>query len=278
MSVDVEDYFHVSAFAKSIRRDDWDSMEYRAEANTRKLLELFAAYGIAATFFVLGWVARRSPNLVREIHAAGHEIACHGMSHQLVYQQTREQFARETLQAKELLEDIIGASVGGYRAASWSVTRASLWALDVIKDAGFRYDSSIFPVQHDRYGIPDAPQRPGIVSTPRGQAIVEFPPSTVSLLGFRLPVAGGGYFRILPYSVTRRALLHLNRELRQPFVFYIHPWELDLDQPRVRANWLSRWRHYTNIRCTEPRLRRLLEEFRCTTVRNVLADIGLEAA
>jgi polysaccharide deacetylase family protein (PEP-CTERM system associated) len=275
MTVDVEDYFHVSAFAETIRRGDWNTMEYRAESNTAKLLDLFAAYDVVATFFVLGWVARRSPKLVREIHAAGHEIACHGMTHELVYRQKPDDFARETREAKHLLEDIVGAAVGGYRAASWSVTRASLWALDIIKDAGFRYDSSIFPVRHDRYGIPGASQRPAIVKTPAGREIIEFPPSTVSLFGLRLPVAGGGYFRILPYAVTRAGLRHLNRDLHQPFIFYLHPWEVDVSQPRVRAGALSRFRHYTNIHRTEPRLRRLLDEFRCTSVRNVLADIGL---
>jgi polysaccharide deacetylase family protein (PEP-CTERM system associated) len=277
MTVDVEDYFHVSALAQSIKRSEWDTREYRAETSTRKLLGLFADHGVSATFFVLGWVARRSPGLVKEIHAAGHEVACHGLSHELVYRQSPEVFAEETRVSKQLLEDTIGAEVSGYRAASWSITRQSLWALDVIRELGFRYDSSVFPIRHDRYGIPGAPQRPGHVRTPAGYDLVEFPPSTVTMFGMRLPVAGGGYFRLLPYWLTRSGLRRINAE-RQPFIFYLHPWEVDPQQPRVPAAWLSRFRHYTNLDKTEPRLRALLGEFRCTTVRNVLADLGLLAA
>jgi polysaccharide deacetylase family protein (PEP-CTERM system associated) len=277
MTVDVEDYFHVSALAQSIKRSEWDTREYRAEASTRKLLGLFAEHGVKATFFVLGWVTRRSPALVKEIHAAGHEVACHGLSHELVYRQTPEVFAEETRTSKQLLEDTIGAEVCGYRAASWSITRQSLWALDAIRELGFRYDSSVFPIRHDRYGIPGGPQRPGHVRTPAGYDLVEFPPSTVTVLGMRLPVAGGGYFRLLPYWLTRSGLRRINAE-GQPFIFYLHPWEVDPQQPRVEAAWLSRFRHYTNLDKTEPRLRALLGEFRCTTVRNVLADVGLLAA
>ncbi len=275
MTVDVEDYFHVSAFTDVIDRAHWDSFQYRAEANTGRFLELFAEFGIKATFFVLGWVAKRSPKLVREIQAAGHEVACHGMSHELVYRQTLQQFEAETREAKGLLEDITGTAVHGYRAASWSVTRASLWALDVIEAAGFKYDSSVFPVRHDRYGIPGASACPGLIMTPLGRQIVEFPPSTISILGARLPVAGGGYFRLLPYSVTRWALARLNQRLSQPFIFYLHPWEIDTEQPRIKASRLSQFRHYTNIGKTEQRLRELLKEFRCTTAIEVLRDLKL---
>jgi len=277
MTVDVEDYFHVAALAEAIRRDDWSSMEYRADANTHKLLELFADKGIKATFFILGWVAQRSPELIRAIHAAGHEIACHGMSHQLVYRQTPQEFLQETRDSKALLEDLIAAPVHGYRAASWSITKQSLWALDVIHDLGFEYDSSIFPIRHDRYGIVDAPLRPGVMVTPSGGKLVEFPPSTATMLGVRVPVAGGGYFRLLPYWLTRMGLRQINRDLQQSFIFYLHPWEVDPEQPRVRVGWLSRFRHYTNLRKTHDRLQRLIEEFRFTTVRNVLADTGLLA-
>jgi len=277
MTVDVEDYFHVAALAEAIRRDDWSSMEYRADANTHKLLQLFADKGIKATFFILGWVAQRSPELIRAIHAAGHEIACHGMSHQLVYRQTPQEFLQETRDSKALLEDLIGAPVHGYRAASWSITKQSLWALDVIHDLGFEYDSSIFPIRHDRYGIVDAPLRPSVVATPSGGKLVEFPPSTATMLGVRVPVAGGGYFRLLPYWLTRMGLRQINRDLQQSFIFYLHPWEVDPEQPRVRVGWLSRFRHYTNLRKTHDRLQRLIEEFRFTTVRNVLADAGLLA-
>jgi polysaccharide deacetylase family protein (PEP-CTERM system associated) len=224
---------------------------------------------------VLGWVAKRSPALIREIHAAGHEIACHGWTHELVYRQTRADFESETRSAKALLEDTIGSPVYGYRAASWSITRKSLWALDAISNLGFRYDSSVFPMRHDRYGIPDAPQYPSHFATPEGRRIVEFPPSTVSMLGVRVPVAGGGYFRLLPYWLTRAGLRRINREHAQPFMFYIHPWEIDPDQPRVRVGWLSRFRHYTNLGKTETRLCRLLAEFRCTTACDVLSGLGL---
>lgn len=275
MSVDVEDYFHVAALSESIRVEDWDTMPYRGEDSTARLIDLFAEFGIKSTFFVLGWMARRSPGLIRRIHAEGHEVACHGMSHQLIYRQTPEVFARETRESKALLEDLIGEPVTGYRAASWSITRDSLWALDIIRDQGFEYDSSIFPIWHDRYGIPDAPTAPGTVSTPSGARIVEFPPTTARVLGRRLPVAGGGYFRLLPYWLTRYGLRQVNRDQRQPFVFYLHPWEVDPDQPRIPARLVSRFRHYNNLSRTEPRLRRLLSEFRCATVRQVLEQQGL---
>jgi polysaccharide deacetylase family protein (PEP-CTERM system associated) len=276
MTVDVEDYFQVSAFGSVIDQRDWAGMEYRAEQNTRRLLQLFEAVGTKATFFVLGWIAQRSPGLVREIHAAGHEVASHGMSHQLVYRQRPEQFSSETADSKHLLEDLIGAPVLGYRAASWSVTRQSLWALDCIYELGFRYDSSIFPIRHDRYGIPGAPTTPGYVTSPSGYRVVEFPPTTARMFGVRVPVAGGGYFRLLPYWLTRAGLRQVNRG-GEPFIFYVHPWEIDAKQPRIPAGWLSRFRHYTNLDKTEPRLRALLSEFACTTVREALTYKGLLA-
>jgi polysaccharide deacetylase family protein (PEP-CTERM system associated) len=269
MTVDVEDYFHVSALAESIRRDDWTSMEYRAEASTDRLLAMFDEFGIKSTFFVLGWVTRKSPALIRRIHAAGHEIACHGLSHELVYNQTPEVFRQETMESKALLEQAIGAPVVGYRAASYSITRESLWALDILAELGFRYDSSIFPIAHDRYGIPGASTRPGRLTTPNGSTIVEFPLSTKPLLGLRVPVSGGGYFRLMPYWFTRWALHSLNAD-QQSFAFYLHPWEIDPGQPRVRASWLSRFRHYNNLDVCERRLRNLLRDFRFTTMHNVL--------
>jgi polysaccharide deacetylase family protein (PEP-CTERM system associated) len=278
MTVDVEDYFHVAALSKVIGREDWEHMQYRAEDSTRKLLELFARFGVSATFFILGWVAKRSPALIRRIHDAGHEIACHGMSHKLVYEQTPETFAAETRDSKALLEDIIGARVRGYRAASWSITARSIWALDIICDAGFDYDSSIFPIRHDIYGIPGAPRAPGRMTTPSGKQLVEFPPTTISMLGMTLPVAGGGYFRLLPYWFTRMALRQVNRVDRRPFIFYLHPWEVDPEQPRIEAGWRSRFRHYTNLSKTYGRLERLLGEFPCATVHTVLSDLGLARA
>lgn len=275
MTVDVEDYFHVAALASSIDRSTWDQQEYRAEASTRRLLDLFDESNIRATFFVLGWVARRSPDLIRDIARRGHEVASHGMSHKLVYNQTPQEFERETYESKALLEDLIGAPVLGYRASTYSITHRSLWALDILKEAGFAYDSSIFPIRHDMYGIPDAPQVPSRIATPKGASIVEFPMSTAPMFGTRIPVSGGGYFRLLPYWLTRAGLNKLNHELRRPFIFYLHPWEVDPDQPRVRTNWKSRLRHYTNLGRTEARLRRLIGEFRFGRVRDVLTDAAL---
>jgi polysaccharide deacetylase family protein (PEP-CTERM system associated) len=270
MTVDVEDYFHVSALAEVIRRDDWDRMEYRCEQSTNRLLDLFAAHGVRSTFFVLGWVAKRSPELVKRIHAAGHEVACHGLTHELVYRQTPEVFRQETRESKDLLEDLIGAPVLGYRAASYSITARSLWAIDILCELGFRYDSSIFPIAHDRYGIPGASTRPGLMHGKSGATIVEFPLSTAELLGRRVPVAGGGYFRLLPYWFTRWGLRSINESQDQPFIFYLHPWEIDAGQPRFNASLLSRFRHYTNLDVCEARLTRLIREFKFTTVKDVL--------
>lgn len=275
MTIDVEDYFHVAALSSVVKRDTWHQQEYRAEGSTRRLLEILSAQQIKATFFVLGWVARRSPELIREIHRAGHEVACHGMSHQLVYQQTPAEFTAETREAKALLEDITGQAILGYRAATYSITPQSLWALDVIEQAGFVYDSSIFPIRHDLYGIPDSPQVPNRLRTPLGASLIEFPISTVRLFGVRLPIAGGGYFRIFPYWLTRAGLSKLNGKMNRPFVFYLHPWEVDPEQPRLEVGLKSRFRHYTNLSRTASRLNRLVREFRFAPMRDVLGDVGL---
>lgn len=275
LTVDVEDYFHVSALAPSIDRGSWGSRESRVVANTHRLLNLFGQFGVRGTFFVLGWVAERHPQLVKDIAAAGHEVACHGFSHRLVYEQSPEEFREETLRSKRLLEDAIGVAVLGYRAASYSIVRRSLWALDILAEAGFAYDSSIFPVHHDRYGIPDAERNPHRMATPGGRSIVEWPLAAASVLGFRLPVAGGGYFRLLPYALSRWGLASINRRDQRPFIFYLHPWEIDPGQPRVRVNWLSSFRHYTNLEKCEARLRRLLGEFRFGTARDSLSQLGL---
>jgi polysaccharide deacetylase family protein (PEP-CTERM system associated) len=274
MSIDVEDYFHVAALAGSVDRSDWDRMEYRAESNTTRLLEILSDHGICATFFVLGWVALRSPNLVREIHRAGHEVASHGMSHKPVFRQSHAEFTQETRDSKALLEDLIGEHVAGYRAATYSITQRSLWALDVIRDLGFQYDSSIFPIRHDLYGIPDAPLRPNWMGTPSGSTIVEFPMSTVDFLGVRMPVSGGGYFRLLPYWLSKAGLRKLNHQLNVPFVFYLHPWEIDPGQPVIKVGLKSRFRHYTNLSVCEDRFRTLLRDFSFTTVKDVLSQRG----
>ena len=275
LTVDVEDYFHVAALAPNIHRDSWDSRESRVVGNTRKLLTIFEHFNVRGTFFVLGWVAERYPRLIKDVAAGGHEIACHGYSHRLVYEQSPKEFYEETFRSKNLLEEITGAAVLGYRAASYSIVRKSLWALDILVELGFLYDSSIFPVRHDRYGIPNAERAPHRMATPTGKSIVEWPLATARILGFRLPVAGGGYFRLLPYWLSRWGLASINRRELRPFVFYLHPWEIDPAQPRVSASWLSRFRHYTNLGKCEERLRRLLGEFRFGTARDGLVQLGL---
>ncbi len=259
-SVDVEDYFHVEALSAVVDRSSWSSREYRAERSTYRLLELLAAENVRATFFTLGWVAKRSPQLVRAIHAAGHEVACHGLSHQMVTRQNPQLFRAETLESKSLLEDATGAAVRGYRAATYSITRQSLWALPILAELGFTYDSSIFPIRHDLYGIPDAPRFP---YRPDNANLLEVPVTTVEVFGQRLPCGGGGYFRLLPYWLFRSALRRVNGRDRQPAVFYCHPWEVDPEQPRVGGLSLkSRFRHYTNLSKMEGRLRQLLRDFR----------------
>lgn len=269
LTVDVEDYFHVSAFARNIKQSDWDSYPSRVDHNTRRLLDLFGAHQIKATFFVLGWVAERNPELIKDIAGCGHEIACHGYSHQLIYNQSRDIFREETIRSKSILEDLVQRPVLGYRAASYSITDSSRWALDILIEAGFIYDSSIFPVRHDRYGIPDATEYPHTLETLSGDSIVEFPLSTASIFGVKLPVAGGGYFRLYPYSVTKAGLLQVNRS-NYPFIFYLHPWEIDPEQPRINTSLLSRFRHYNNLDKCEARLQRLLADFEFCTVFEVL--------
>ncbi len=259
-SIDVEDYFHVEALAPAIDRGQWDALEYRAEGNTRRVLEVLGEEGVKATFFILGWVAKRSPALVRDIHAAGHEVACHGLTHQRVYTQSPATFTAETREAKQVLEDAIGGPVKGYRAATYSVTKDSLWALEILQELGFAYDSSIFPIRHDLYGIPDAPRFP---YRPGAGPMLEVPITTVEFLGKRLPAGGGGWFRLLPYGVFSAALRRVNERDGQAGVFYCHPWEIDPGQPRIGGLPLkSRFRHYTNLRTMEARLRRLLRDFR----------------
>jgi polysaccharide deacetylase family protein (PEP-CTERM system associated) len=265
MTVDVEDYFHVTAFAGSLERCRWPSMQSRVERNTMHLLELMDRHQVRATFFVLGWVAERAPALIRKLHEVGHEIASHGMSHELVYKQTPAVFRSETQHAKALLEDLTGKRVRGYRAATYSITSESLWALDILEDLGFDYDSSVFPVRHDLYGIPGASRRPFNVSSGR---LIEVPLTTVELLGQHFPCAGGGYFRLLPYPVFRSALRRVNAE-GIPAVFYMHPWEIDPDQPHIKAPWRSRFRHYTNLHRTAGRLDRLVRDFRWASMEEV---------
>jgi polysaccharide deacetylase family protein (PEP-CTERM system associated) len=272
MTVDVEDYFQVSAFDAVVPRKEWDQLESRVSANTDRVLALFADHGLTATFFVLGWVADRFPGIVARIGGLGHEIASHGYGHELIYTQTPAEFRADVRRAKSLLEEASGRAVDGYRAPSFSITTRSLWALDVLIEEGHRYDASIFPIRHDRYGIPSSPRHPYVLKREAG-SLVECPGSTARVGPLNLPVAGGGYFRLLPYAWTRWGVARLNRQERQPAIFYLHPWEVDPGQPRLAAPWLSRFRHYRNLDQTESRLRRLLEDFRFGPLRDVVAAI-----
>jgi polysaccharide deacetylase family protein (PEP-CTERM system associated) len=261
MTIDVEDYFQVSAFDRVVSRDAWESFPGRVVSNTRRLLRIFDDAGVKATFFVLGWVADRYPDLVAEIARGRHELASHGYGHRLVYDQTPDAFREDVRRAKRTIEDVSGQPVRGYRAPSYSITRRSLWALDVLVEEGYAYDASIFPIRHDRYGIPDAPRHAHALTRGAGR-LMEAPPSTVRLGAVNLPVAGGGYFRLLPYRWTRWGIGRINRLEGKPAIFYLHPWEMDPDQPRLPAGAFSRLRHYRNLHKTEGRLRRLLGDFR----------------
>ena len=270
MTVDVEDFFQVSAFDAHVSRDQWHTFESRVARNTERLLEIFADADLNATFFVLGWIAERFPHLVRQIAAAGHEIASHGYGHRLVYEMTAAEFAEDLRRATGAIHDACSAPVLGYRAPSYSITRQSMWALDVLLAEGFVYDASIFPIHHDRYGIPDGPRHPHPIRRPLG-TLWELPGSTVRLAGQNLPIAGGGYFRLLPYGWTRWGIRRINGEEHQPAIFYLHPWEIDPEQPRIQASTLSTFRHYRNLAKTETRLRRLVREFKFGTASSVVS-------
>lgn len=258
MSVDVEEHFQVAAFDRQIGPAQWDGQSSRVEANTDRVLAAFAEHGVQGTFFMLGWVAERFPALVRRVAAAGHEVASHGYAHQPAFRQTRAEFADDVTRSKHLLEDICGAPVLGYRAPSFSIVKRNLWAFEELEKAGYLYSSSVNPVRHDIYGYPDAPR---FIYTPDGTQLIECPVTTVEMAGSRVPCGGGGYFRLLPYSAFRWALRRVNEE-GHPCFFYLHPWEVDPDQPRVAgAPWKSRFRHYTNLERTERRLHRLLDDF-----------------
>ena len=288
LSFDIEDYFQVSAFEAISRPDSWPSRPLRVEGNTGKILALLQSRGIKATFFILGWVAERCPQLVKRIAAAGHEIASHGYHHQRVTTLDRNAFREDVRSSKALLERLSGQAVLGYRAPSYSISAQTPWAFDELHAAGYRYDSSIFPIRHDLYGIHDWPRFSGYavksasgawqpVAEPNAdqQSLLEVPITTLNLVGRNLPIAGGGYFRLLPYAVTRWGLRRINRLERQPFVFYLHPWEFDPNQPRMTgAGWKSNFRHYLNLDKTESRFKRLLSDFEFSTISAGLA-LGL---
>lgn len=272
LTVDVEDYFQVSALAPYVARADWDRIPTRVEANVDRLLELFASKGARATFFTLGWIARRHPGLVRRIVAGGHELASHGFAHLRATEQSPDEFGADIGDARRLLEDIGGVSVIGYRAPSFSVDRSNPWAFDRLLAAGYRYSSSVYPVRHDHYGMPDASRvrydpRPGLA---------ELPLPTVERFGRNLPAGGGGYFRLLPYPVSRWMIREFNRATGAPAIFYMHPWEIDPAQPRVPgADLKTRFRHYVNLARVESRLGRLLDDFRWQRIDHLF---GLDEA
>jgi len=278
LTFDIEEYFHAEVFSGVLRPEEWPSLTSRVARTTERILDLLDDAGTRATFFVLGWVGERQPALVRAIAERGHEVACHGYGHRMIQHLTRQQFADDVARAKSVLEDATGTAVIGYRAPTFSVMRETLWSLEVLCETGFRYDSSIFPIVHDRYGIPAAPRFPHRLRTATDCRIVEFPLSTLTVLGHRLPVAGGGYFRLLPYGVTRWAIRRLNQREQQPAIVYLHPWDLDPDQPRLPIGRLARLRHTLNVAKTEAKLRRLLGDFEFAPASEILTDAGILAA
>ncbi len=271
LTVDVEDYFQVQAFAGTIARDAWESWPRRVEANTERLLDLFGQAGVQATFFTLGWVAERHPALIRRIVAAGHELASHGYGHELVDRIGEAAFRADVTRARAVLEDAGGVAVGGYRAPTFSLGVRTPWAFGVLAGAGYRYSSSIYPVRHDLYGSPDAPRAPYRVAD---GAMWELPMTTLHRFGRNWPAAGGGWFRLLPYAAFRALLRAALAAEPRPAVFYTHPWEIDPGQPRVPgAGWRARFRHYTGLAATERRLGRLLRDFAWDRIDRVYAAL-----
>ena len=266
LSIDVEDYFQVSAFAPHIPRKEWDTLPCRVEQNVDRVLALLAERNVCATFFALGWVGERYPALIRRIALAGHELASHGFAHRRATEQQRGEFLADIRLAKAVLEDIAGQEVVGYRAPSFSVGPENQWAVDCIAEAGYRYSSSIYPIRHDHYGVPDAPRfaheaKPGLL---------ELPIATVRVLYSNWPAGGGGYFRLLPYVVSRWSIRRINKVDRKPALFYFHPWELDPEQPRVKGiGRKTRFRHYVNLRRMQPKLRGLLGDFQWDRIDRV---------
>lgn len=267
LTIDVEDYFQVSAFAAHIDRADWDTRECRIERNLDRILEMLDDHATHATFFTLGWIAERYPQIVTRIVAGGHELASHGYSHDKATEQGEPVFREDIEHAKRLLEDIAGVQVRGYRAPSFSIGESNQWAFGCIEAAGYEYSSSIYPIHHDHYGMPNAPRFPYRVAG----NLLEVPVTTVRLLARNWPAAGGGYFRLMPYGVSRWLLRRVNAVDRQPAIFYFHPWEVDVTQPRVAGiGAKTRFRHYLNLTLMEKRLRRMLADFQWDRLDRVI--------
>jgi polysaccharide deacetylase family protein (PEP-CTERM system associated) len=273
LTVDLEDYFHVSAYAGEVRVEDWDSYPSRVALNTDRLLELLAENRCRATFFVLGWVAEKHPQIVSRVAAAGHEIACHSHLHRKVFDLSPEEFRADTRKAKTLIEQATGAKICGYRAPSFSINSRSAWALEILVEEGFEYDSSIFPVEHPSYGVPDAPRTPFWVNTPSGR-ILEFPMATLAIGSQRSPIGGGAYLRLLPYRYTRWAIRHLNDHENTSVFVYLHPWELDPEQPHMGGSLSARLRHYFGLKGTEKKLSRLLKDIDFCTASGLRTSLG----
>jgi len=271
MSVDVEDYFQVQAFSGHISREEWESRECRVETNTNRILDLFDEAGIHATFFTLGWVAERFPRLVRRIVEDGHELASHGLAHYRVDEQTPEAFRDDIRRTKHMLEDIGGVAVRGYRAATFSIGAKNLWAFDILEDEGYAYSSSVNPIRHDYYGMPEAPRF--AFHPDQTSSFTEYPITTLRVGNRNLPCGGGGFFRLLPYALSRWAMRHVNGTDEQPCIFYFHPWEVDPDQPRIDGiSMKTRFRHYLNLNRMEPRVRALTRDFAWDRIDRVFAS------
>lgn len=269
LTVDVEDYYHVSAFDSVVGFANWENQQSRIEANVRKVLDILAQEGVRATFFVLGWVAQHFPGVVKAIYSAGHEIATHGYAHRLVYDQTPDEFQADVQRSLDVIQDLTGEKIIGYRAPSFSITPKSVWALEVLEACGLKYDSSVFPTRplvHNRYGFPGAPTRPYQIRP----GFWEFPITTFRFLGRDFPVGGGGWLRHYPYEITRWGLRRVNAEGR-PGLVYLHPWELDPDQPRIKACLWRQFLHYRNLDKTADKLRALCQDFRFAPIREVLS-------
>ena len=272
LTIDVEEYFQVEAFARVIAKKDWDKFVSRVVQNTEKILNLLEFFQIKATFFCLGWVAERYPELIKAIAQKGHEIASHGFSHTPIFRLTPQEFRKEVRKSKRLLEDLSDREVKGFRAPTYSVTKNTLWALKILAEEGYTYDSSIFPIRHDLYGLPEAPRFPFKI---KSLGLIEFPITTARFLGIKWPAAGGGYFRLFPYPLTKYLLKRINRKEKMPFIFYVHPWEFDPAQPRIKAPLKSRFRHYLNLKKTEKRFKKLLFDFKFAPVEEVLKTLPL---
>ena len=269
LTIDVEDYFQVSAFSGHVQRSSWESQPCRVEANIDRILTLLSGANVRATFFTLGWIADRYPEMIRRIFEGGHELASHGYDHHRATEQGYGAFLADIRLAKAVLEDVSGSEIKGYRAPSFSIGRRNTWAFDCIADAGYRYSSSVYPIRHDHYGMPDAPRFAHEART----GLLEIPVATVRLLKSNWPAGGGGYFRLLPYCMSRWSIRRVNGVDRQPAMFYFHPWELDPDQPRIMGpGFKTRFRHYLNLRRMAPRLGRLLDDFRWDRVDRVFLD------